>query len=155
MELAARDAQAGFTKLYNRKDAATLREAIAALSRPLPGVMEGMEPSDCAVVEALDGYANSFETEIGFDSRETCMKEAIRRAMLIDLAPRVADGYARGVEDAANKAKQHAHGYGQYRDHAQAKSACETLATEILALLPKESATEDTQEKETNCRKIP
>ena len=63
------------------------------------------------------------------------------------LAPHISEAYTQGVEDAANKAKQHAHGYGQYRDHAQAKSACETLATEILALLSKELATEDMRKK--------
>jgi hypothetical protein len=74
----------------------------------------------------------------------------VDRAEIVEsqLAPRISDAYTQGVKDAANKAKQHAHGYGQYRDHAQAKSACETLATEILALLPKELATEDMREKD-------
>ena len=85
----------------------------------------------------------SWDTSVMFME---CQKE--RDTLKSQLSPRISEAYTQGVKDAANKAKQHAHGYGQYRDHAQAKSACETLATEILALLPKELATEDMREKD-------
>jgi hypothetical protein len=128
MELAARDAERGFAPSYGDEDAATLREAIAALSRPLPGVVEGMEPSELAV-EA--GMAAWFDEESPTLTNESVVGKIYGAMAAIDLAPRVAAGYTRGVEDAAKVVDNNddeGSGFGSY-------------IRKIL--LPKAPATED------------
>ena len=131
------------------------REAIAALSRPLPGAVEA-EPSDGFLLV----IARSIGRTCGKDNHMERAKDvwrslvevdvALPQPNSIDLAPRDAAAYARGVEDAAKVAMRHKSkiAINEPLWHDGADWACQRIEDAIRALLPKEPATEDAREKE-------
>jgi len=173
IEQIASQVENGSGRLFQLDHAATLREAIAALERPLAGVVEGHGPSDSElsyfVARAMlanlqllpmeGGEHGAIMQSIAPDMNiiirgHVSLTELARAAIAaIDLAPRVADAYARGVEDAANEVGELlTTRFGMGLDDADFatgyRRALEDALETIRSLLPKAPATEDAREKE-------
>jgi hypothetical protein len=151
MERAAHTVEVGFTQCYGREDAATLREVIAVLSRPLPCVGDGTSlnvPAREVVARKLcdrntsDDDLDHAGTRKPYAPMPRCLyieknwrdwlDDADEILAAIDLAHRVSEAYERGVKDAAKVALS-----GGSCDRPK------TIAAAIRALLPRQPATED------------
>jgi len=144
----ASQVETGAGRLFQLDHAATLRETIAALERPLAGVVDGCEPSEEAV-DAAERVISSCEP---LEDLDNMIRRGLAAAYRIDLAPRVAAGYARGVEDAAKMADKVRGVAADAKDGDAGRSnivwdarwgAAYDIGRSIRALLPNAPATED------------
>ena len=155
-----------WARVYNAENC---RKIIAALSRGEAGAGDACEPSDTAVRNAADPICTFGNRPAPYPccagsigAPKMCEERArqmLKLAYAIDLAPRVAVAYARGVEDAAEiidrVADRHNEECCQCRPsdpergkRVRLRDEFRTEASSLRALLLKEPATEDARVNE-------
>jgi hypothetical protein len=77
----------------------TARDAIAAISRPVPVAADGCEPSQRAIDDVAFAIWDEEIAKTKSEPKEFA-KRLIEAAYFHDLTPRIAAAYARGMEDA-------------------------------------------------------